>query len=71
MQIKRPLAALFFVAWLVSSYAGAEVLTLAAATKKTLSDNPFLNVYKLNEEALHARRQTAALRPATRSGRLK
>ena len=63
VRTKRPLAALYLLAWLVSSYAGAEELTLAAATEKTLSENPFLNVYKLKEETLRARGQTAALRP--------
>ena len=52
-------------AWLLSgNVATAEELTLAAATKKTLSQNPSLNVYKLQDQAVQARRETAALRPA-------
>ena len=51
-------------AWLLSGDAAAEELTLAAATKKTLAQNPFLNIYKLQDEAVQARRETAALRPA-------
>ena len=52
-------------AWLLSgNVVIAEELTLATATKKTLARNPFLNVYKLQDEAVQARRETAALRPA-------
>ncbi len=51
--------------WLLSgNVVVAEELTLATATKKTLTQNPLLNVYKLQDEAVQARRETAALRPA-------
>ena len=68
MRTKKQFAPLWLgvclSAWLLSGNTAAEELTLAAATKKTLAQNPFLNVYKLQDEAVQARRKTAALRPA-------
>ncbi len=68
MRTKKQFAPLWLgvclSAWLLSGNTAAEELTLAAATKKTLAQNPFLNIYKLQDEAVQARRETAALRPA-------
>ena len=61
----RVCASVCLSAWLLSgNVVVAEELTLATATKKTLARNPFLNVYKLQDEAVQARRETVALRPA-------
>ena len=68
MRTKKQFAPLWLgvclSAWFLSGNTAAEELTLAAATKKTLAQNPFLNIYKLQDEAAQARRETAALRPA-------
>ncbi len=48
--------------------AAAEQLTLGDAANRTLTQNPFLNVYKLQDEALNARRETASLRPPLEFG---
>ncbi len=68
MRTKKQLVPLWLSAclsaWLLSGNVAAQELTLAAATKKTLAKNPFLNVYKLQDEAVQARRETVALRPA-------
>lgn len=43
-------------------------LTLAEAIKKTLNQNPSLNVFPLREQGLQAERETAQLSPAYRVG---
>ena len=68
MRTKKQFASLWLgvclSAWFLSGNTAAEELTLAAATKKTLAQNPFLNIYKLQDEAVQARGEIAALRPA-------